>query len=220
MSGLNIDLIKAGATGPLSWLNRGRIDVVGRLEVKQAKRPSHYTDYVYLQAGMAPPKEQEQEEQPVLAQQAERVYMHFDLLLSNLAASVPLATPDLSYLAQAGVRPVVAYLNANYTQIPLAFDFEQPMVRALRNCTLANSLSADQLSGVLVSKRSRCGVHRYSFLDLTSAGRAIRRHLGERGPGARAAGAYPPGGAVCARCCGPASTGSSARLRPPGLPPS
>ena len=62
----------------------------------------------------------------------EELRVQCKLLLSNLAASVPLATPHISYLANIGVRPVAAYLNANYTQIPLNLTWTQPDIGVRR----------------------------------------------------------------------------------------
>lgn len=54
--------------------------------------------------------------------------MLVDVRLNNLKASVPLQTDQMSYLTNALVRPVVAYMNANRTSIPLSFTGEIPMV--------------------------------------------------------------------------------------------
>ncbi|KAJ3092714.1 Mitochondrial distribution and morphology protein 31, mitochondrial precursor [Quaeritorhiza haematococci] len=41
--------------------------------------------------------------------------------MNNLKASVPLATNDISYISNAMIRPIVAYMNANRTSIPVTF---------------------------------------------------------------------------------------------------
>ncbi|KAJ3412084.1 Mitochondrial distribution and morphology protein 31, mitochondrial precursor [Chytridiales sp. JEL 0842] len=50
------------------------------------------------------------------------VFMHCSVTLNDLKASVPLTTPYISYMNNALVRPIVAYMNAHKTRIPLAFE--------------------------------------------------------------------------------------------------
>ncbi|KAJ3210150.1 Mitochondrial distribution and morphology protein 31, mitochondrial precursor [Dinochytrium kinnereticum] len=47
--------------------------------------------------------------------------MHCSVSLNDLRASLPLATSHISYMNNAIMRPVVAYMNANRTRIPLSF---------------------------------------------------------------------------------------------------
>ncbi|KAJ3095299.1 Mitochondrial distribution and morphology protein 31, mitochondrial precursor [Phlyctochytrium planicorne] len=47
--------------------------------------------------------------------------MHCSVSLNDLRASVPLTTPYIGYMSNALIRPVVAYMNANRTRIPLSF---------------------------------------------------------------------------------------------------
>ena len=46
----------------------------------------------------------------------------------NLNASVPLSDPEVSYLNNALVRPIVAYLNTNYVSIPIQYQATLYMV--------------------------------------------------------------------------------------------
>lgn len=62
------------------------------------------------------------------APRLENVRMLVDVRLNNLKASVPLQADQISYLASAMIRPIVAYMNANRTSIPLSFTGEVPMV--------------------------------------------------------------------------------------------
>ncbi|KAI0355606.1 hypothetical protein OH77DRAFT_1424547 [Trametes cingulata] len=48
-----------------------------------------------------------------------RVVVDIDLRFRDLKAAVPLFTPDLSYVNSALVRPIVAFMNANRTLIPI-----------------------------------------------------------------------------------------------------
>jgi hypothetical protein len=47
---------------------------------------------------------------------------------NNLRASVPLQAEELSYANNALVRPIVAYMNANRTVIPLSVVFSMELV--------------------------------------------------------------------------------------------
>ncbi|KAI8811041.1 mitochondrial distribution and morphology proteins-domain-containing protein [Cladochytrium replicatum] len=49
------------------------------------------------------------------------ILMLWDVKLNDLKASVPLVTPHISYLSNAMIRPIVAFMNANRTSIPIAF---------------------------------------------------------------------------------------------------
>lgn len=54
--------------------------------------------------------------------------MQWNIKLKNLKASVPLATQELSYLNNALIRPIVAYMNANKTSISLSFNAKMDLV--------------------------------------------------------------------------------------------
>lgn len=50
--------------------------------------------------------------------------------LNNLRASVPfINNQDISYLNAALAQPIVAFMNTNYTCIPLKFDIDVKKVR-------------------------------------------------------------------------------------------
>ncbi|KAJ1549296.1 Mitochondrial distribution and morphology protein 31, mitochondrial precursor [Cladochytrium tenue] len=57
-----------------------------------------------------------------------RVYFHCNVALNDLRASVPLTSPHISYLSNALIRPIVAYMNAHRTKIPLAVEGKLPLV--------------------------------------------------------------------------------------------
>jgi distribution and morphology protein 31 len=57
------------------------------------------------------------------------VVMYWNVRLNDLKASVPLTTPDLSYLSNAMIRPVVSYLNLKETsRLDLLFSTELDLV--------------------------------------------------------------------------------------------
>jgi len=102
LDGLNIDLLTAGSTGPLSWLSSGSVDIelVGKFPVRHK-----------LFSSSVQPDVHEDEE----------ISLDFDLHLNNLTAKVPINPEDISYMTNALIRPVVAYMNTNYTSIPFQF---------------------------------------------------------------------------------------------------
>ncbi|KAF5656016.1 MDM31-like protein [Fusarium sp. NRRL 25303] len=80
----------------------------------------------------------------------ERRYLIMDLRISmnDVKAAVPLFTKDMSYVNQALVRPIVAYINAKKTYIPIncrivkrASDFDGSW--SIFDCGLMNDMSAE-----------------------------------------------------------------------------
>ncbi|PHH55336.1 Mitochondrial distribution and morphology protein 31 [Ceratocystis fimbriata CBS 114723] len=85
-----------------------------------------------------------------LANQDDRRYVLFDLRinLNDVKATMPLFTNDMSYVNQALVRPIVAYINAKRTRIPISCrlvkrhsDFRGSL--SAWDCGLMDDLSAE-----------------------------------------------------------------------------
>ncbi len=96
LDGLNMDIVRAGgATGPLSWITRGRIDVTSVFLI-----PRNYDGSPEDGA-------------------TKKVRAIVDMNLTHLTASVPLVDEQISYLNAALVQPMVVYLNTNYVSIPI-----------------------------------------------------------------------------------------------------
>jgi distribution and morphology protein 31 len=51
-----------------------------------------------------------------------------ELKLKNIRAAVPLQTEELSYVTNAAIRPIIAYLNANAGVISVPLHFTVPLV--------------------------------------------------------------------------------------------
>ncbi|TPX35911.1 hypothetical protein SmJEL517_g01848 [Synchytrium microbalum] len=79
----------------------------------------------------------------------------FDVRLNDLRASIPLTSPDLTYLNSALVRPVVAYMNANKTITPMVFGVQMD----LTNFDGAWDIYAAGLADVLSEEVGRCFTH-------------------------------------------------------------
>lgn len=101
MDGTNMDVVKGGATGPLTWLTEGNLDL----------------DALMYLPRVTVGDERERDE----------VKIHVRMRLSNLSAAVPLRDSSISYLNAALVQPMVVYLNTNYVSVPLEAWLHIPM---------------------------------------------------------------------------------------------
>ncbi|EXJ96417.1 hypothetical protein A1O1_01543 [Capronia coronata CBS 617.96] len=146
IDGLNIDHLNRGAEGPLSWIHEGNVDIVADIMIPNDSDESVIkvmTDfYERMEAALTSRKHLEQSrkdasEQPssaaidvsgaaALARSAgeryeDKQYLVMDLRihLNDVRAVVPLFTRDLSYINNALIRPIVAYINSRRTFIPI-----------------------------------------------------------------------------------------------------
>lgn len=58
--------------------------------------------------------------------------MDIDFRFKNTKANIPLQTPELTYLSNAMVRPIVAYINRNKTIVPIKCRVVLPLVNYLK----------------------------------------------------------------------------------------
>lgn len=141
IDGLNIDHLNRGYDGPFSWIHEGNVDIVAdimlpndddeslakvmsdmydRVEatVSQNGRAvkHHFSDHAAH--GFDPHDDEHPEAQP--AEDVNR-FMIMDLRvhLNDVRAAVPIFTRDISYVNNALVRPIVAYINSKRTFIPV-----------------------------------------------------------------------------------------------------
>jgi distribution and morphology protein 31 len=54
--------------------------------------------------------------------------MLWKVKIKNIKAYVPIITPELGYMSNALIRPVVGYMNSNKTLIPLSMSAQMDMV--------------------------------------------------------------------------------------------
>lgn len=115
IDGLNLDLISASVTGPMAWIKEGTFDVSIKMNFNPVNKiESGWTYYYDPQTNSGYYiRESLNDVDPIV----------FDvkLKLNNLRAKIPSNTENLSYFYRALAYPVVAYMNANYTCIPLKF---------------------------------------------------------------------------------------------------
>ncbi|KAG9196617.1 hypothetical protein G6011_01738 [Alternaria panax] len=139
IDGLNIDHLNRGFEGPFSWIHEGNVDIVAdvmfpsddddsiakvmsdmydRVEATVIQqRKHHFSDHAVH--GF----DEQHEDKSHLDEETEedKRYMIMDMRvhLNDVRAAVPIFTRDISYVNNALVRPIVAYMNSSRTFIPV-----------------------------------------------------------------------------------------------------
>ncbi|KAJ4301197.1 Mitochondrial distribution and morphology protein 31, mitochondrial precursor [Kalmusia sp. IMI 367209] len=142
IDGLNIDHLNRGYEGPFSWIYEGNVDIVAdvmlpnedddslakvmsdmydRVEATVTQNHNrHYSDHAahgfdeqqqHMPQGNA--------EQDINDDDKRFIIMDVRVHLNDVRAAVPLFTNDISYVNNALVRPIVAYINTRKTFIPV-----------------------------------------------------------------------------------------------------
>lgn len=141
IDGMNIDHLNRGAVGPLSWIHEGNVDIVADIMIPNDNDDSVIkvmTDfYERMEATLTSNKHIEQVREDASApvtyggvtipppsgptgQEGKRfLVMDLRIHLNDVRAVVPLFTRDLSYMNNALIRPIVAYINSRRTFIPI-----------------------------------------------------------------------------------------------------
>jgi len=143
LDGLNIDHVNRGATGPLSWIHEGNVDIVADIMIPNDNEQSVMdvmTDfYERMEATLTSRKHVEQfradtaedvtdanadpgamtTESGAKDQDKRFLVMDLRIHLNDVRAVVPIFTRDLSYVNNALIRPIVAYINSRRTFIPI-----------------------------------------------------------------------------------------------------
>ncbi len=142
MDGLNVDHLQSMTTqeGPFSWITSGKVDAV--LDIKFPRDPSDELAFSAILDELADaltsvaspsmdriPGQRELAKPPLSApsdrddvagtEDTPHVIVDIDLRFRDLKAAVPLFTSDLSYVNNALIRPIVAFMNANRTLVPI-----------------------------------------------------------------------------------------------------
>lgn len=144
IDGLNIDHLNRGVEGPFSWIHEGNVDIVADIlfptdnNESLAKVMSDFYDRMeatvtsnrYLQPERQSTTIDQHETnhdtipgtaQAVALRDDDKRFLIMDLRvhLNDVRATVPLFTKDLSYVKNALIRPIVAYINSRHTFIPI-----------------------------------------------------------------------------------------------------
>lgn len=129
IDGLNIDHLNRGVQGPFSWIHEGTVDIVADIMFPAENDESLtkvMTDlYDRLEATVTSnrydPASRDADVSKEDAANEDRRFLVTDLRihLNNARAVVPIFTRDLSYINNALIRPIVAYINSRRTFIPV-----------------------------------------------------------------------------------------------------
>ncbi|RDW63930.1 hypothetical protein BP5796_10432 [Coleophoma crateriformis] len=151
IDGLKIDHLNRGVDGPFGWIHEGKVDIVADVKLPAetddsiAKVMSDFYDRMeatvtsnrYLHILENHPRTADlntPEAKAAFEEKRDRdddkrfLVMDLRVHFNDVKAAVPLFTRDLSYVNQALIRPIVAYINAKRTFIPI-------------NCTIVKRVS-------------------------------------------------------------------------------
>ena len=143
IDGLNIDHLNRGVEGPFSWIHEGNVDIVADIlfpadsDESIAKVMSDFYDR--LEATVTSSQRQQQRDgntvidnesehgihpashELATASNDDKRFLVMDLRvhLNDVRAAVPIFTRDLSYVNNALIRPIVAYINSRKAFIPI-----------------------------------------------------------------------------------------------------
>lgn len=148
IDGVNVDHLNSGIEGGMfSWVVEGKVDVVAdmRLPVKieemdlrkivEGVRENIETIKFTTTNGHSPKVDENEDEETLYAPQRTRSddspgdQVAFDIIvcLNDVRAQVPYLTQDLSYVNNALIRPIVAYINSRRTHIPVRCQVIKPL---------------------------------------------------------------------------------------------
>lgn len=144
IDGLNIDHLNRGVEGPFSWIHEGNVDIVADImfpadsDDSIAKVMSDFYDRMeatvtsnqYIQSNKETGTINNDDvnntsavsqSAPSKVLDADKRFLVMDLRvhLNDVRAAVPIFTKDLSYVNNALIRPIVAYINSRRTFIPI-----------------------------------------------------------------------------------------------------
>lgn len=150
IDGVNTDHIFRRIEGPPGWISSGQVDVSADIYIPKEATTADSTELlrklvyeiadkielpqpVVLGTGNgddeivigAHKSEEEQVPKPTVDPQ---FVMDIDFRFKNTKANIPLQTPELSYLSNAMVRPIVAYINRNKMIVPIKCRVVLPLV--------------------------------------------------------------------------------------------
>ena len=143
IDGLNIEHLNRGVEGPFSWIHEGNVDIVADIlfpadsDESIAKVMSDLYDR--MEATVTSSQRQKQESvqtiidnngdvdtqvsadsvKPATGDDKRFLVMDLRVHLNDVRAAVPIFTRDLSYVNNALIRPIVAYINSRKAFIPI-----------------------------------------------------------------------------------------------------
>ncbi|KAI7818339.1 mitochondrial distribution and morphology protein family 31/32 [Gamsiella multidivaricata] len=166
---VKIDHLNAGVEGPFGWIYSGTVDITCDVRIPNEPREDvlrklvndivdkidEVVDFAPLPlvfgTGAIGSKEIRHMTKLVpmrLKSKKPALVMDFEFRFNNVKASVPLQTESMSYLSNAAVRPIVAFMNSNRTEIPIRCRLEMDLSEfngswTVYDSNLMNSLSTE-----------------------------------------------------------------------------
>jgi distribution and morphology protein 31 len=136
IDGLNIDHLNRGVEGPFSWIREGNVDISADINLPRdddesvAKVLSDVIDRVEAAVtSKSVPKDAIRSDSHITTDDFEginpaadgRRFVAIDLRLhmNDVRAAVPIFTKDISYVNNALIRPIVAYINSRRSYMPI-----------------------------------------------------------------------------------------------------
>ncbi|KAI9030691.1 mitochondrial distribution and morphology protein family 31/32 [Phycomyces nitens] len=139
IDGVNIDHFNRGLSGPPGWITSGKLDISADIYIPQEASDADSSEL--LRQLVYELTDKIELPQPVMLGTGngedllvvggghknhvstpdvrKKFVMDIDFRFKETKASVPLQAPELSYLSNAMVRPVVAYINRTKTMVPI-----------------------------------------------------------------------------------------------------
>lgn len=146
IDGINVDHLNCGVdAGMFSWVVEGKVDILAdmRLPVnieeidlrKIVEGVRENIETLTLNNGNGNGNEEGEDEETLYAPRrtrpheddTEQVVMDLMVSLNDVRAQVPYLTHDLSYVNNALIRPIVAYINSRRTHIPVRCQIIKPL---------------------------------------------------------------------------------------------
>lgn len=187
IDGLNIDHLNRDVEGPFSWIHEGNVDIIADImfpadnDESIAKVMSDFYDRMeatvtsngnpHADTGTKPLSVSDaSHKQGVMPPFTSKVSDHdkrflvMDLRvhLNDVRAAVPLFTKDLSYVNNALIRPIVAYINSRKTFIPIHCRVVKNASEFDGSWTIFDSGLMDDLSAEVMHT-----IHEHIMLHLT-----------------------------------------------------
>jgi len=136
IDGLNIDHLNRGVHGPFGWIYEGNVDIAADImfpadeDGSVAKMMSDFYDrmeatvvkHAHVHTTHHHDTSDHHDEVPQPEKSADEprfLIMDLRVHLNDVRASVPLFTHDISYVNNAFIRPIVAYINSKRSFIPV-----------------------------------------------------------------------------------------------------
>ncbi|RKP37205.1 mitochondrial distribution and morphology protein family 31/32 [Dimargaris cristalligena] len=120
IDGVPVGHLNGGIDGPFGWITDGQVDMDAIITFPT---DPHAEPIKKLVHGLADDLEQAINQAPHIPLIDPQIQFDLQVTFRNPRASVPLQTSDLTYLNNALIRPIVAYMNANRTVTPIPCRF-------------------------------------------------------------------------------------------------